>query len=356
MARGQPVITTLARWLPVSLVIHAAALAGVVAIPRERTETPLFVDLTAETDPPERARTPGTRPEPARPAGRPRAAVRAPAAALRDAGSGAPAAAPRDTAPPAWTPRSVERPAPAPPPPAPAPPPPAVSPPLPAPAAPPAALAPPPPPATRAPLATAPAPMAPIPAPEPVAPLARPESTPPPPGSGAGLTDSTATGTTPSSARSGSAPAPPGAGGGRAGGIAGSGGAPAEVGGGGSAGAGEQRRGGAGAGDGALALAVPGDGGGEYGAYLALLRRRVQEAVRYPESARRRSLTGTAHVQITLEPSGRIAEVELVRSSSHRALDDAALDGVRALRRIPFPPDVAPRALRVRLPVVFELR
>jgi protein TonB len=78
--------------------------------------------------------------------------------------------------------------------------------------------------------------------------------------------------------------------------------------------------------------------------------------VRYPESARRRSLTGTAHVQITLEPSGRIAEVELVRSSSHRALDDAALDGVRALRRIPFPPEVAPRALRVRLPVVFELR
>jgi protein TonB len=148
---------------------------------------------------------------------------------------------------------------------------------------------------------------------------------------------------------------PPGAAGGDNDGVAGPGGASAEVGGASGSG-GAPRRGGAGAGDGTLALAVPGDGGGEYGAYLALLRRRVQEAVRYPESARRRSLTGTAHVQITLEPSGRIAEVELVRSSSHRALDDAALDGVRALRRIPFPPDVAPRALRVRLPVVFELR
>ena len=93
-----------------------------------------------------------------------------------------------------------------------------------------------------------------------------------------------------------------------------------------------------------------------YAAYLALLRRRVQESVRYPETARRRSLAGTAHLEITVEPSGRITDVTVVRSSSHAALDDAALDGVRALRRVPFPSDVRPRPLRVRLPVVFELR
>jgi TonB family protein len=45
-----------------------------------------------------------------------------------------------------------------------------------------------------------------------------------------------------------------------------------------------------------------------------------------------------------------------VRSSSHALLDDAALDAARGLPRVPFPPDVRPRALRVRLPVVFELR
>jgi protein TonB len=119
-------------------------------------------------------------------------------------------------------------------------------------------------------------------------------------------------------------------------------------------GAGEGR--GGGSGDGALALAVPGDGGGVYASYLALLRRRVQEAVTYPETARRRSVVGTVHLEIALEPSGRISEVSLVRSSSHAVLDEAAMDGVRALRRVPFPPDVRPRALRVRLPVVFELR
>jgi protein TonB len=119
--------------------------------------------------------------------------------------------------------------------------------------------------------------------------------------------------------------------------------------------AGEGRGRGA-AGDGALALAIPDDGGGVYGAYLALLRRRVQEAVSYPPAARRRSLNGTVHLEISVDSTGDISEVIVVRSSSHAALDEAAMDGVRALRRVPFPPDVRPRALRVRLPVVFELR
>jgi periplasmic protein TonB len=108
---------------------------------------------------------------------------------------------------------------------------------------------------------------------------------------------------------------------------------------------------------GALALAIPGDGGGEmYGAYLAALRRRLQETLEYPASARRRGLSGTVHLEISLESSGRVSDVLVVRSSSHTMLDDAALRAARSLARVPFPPDVRPRALRVRLPVVFELR
>ncbi|MEX2148277.1 MAG: energy transducer TonB [Candidatus Rokuibacteriota bacterium] len=107
------------------------------------------------------------------------------------------------------------------------------------------------------------------------------------------------------------------------------------------------------------ALTVPGDGGrpgAEYGAYLALVRQRIQEALRYPMAARRRGLTGSVHVEITVEPSGAIAAVRLAASSSHPLLDEAALEAVRGLRPVAFPPDVAPRSLRVRLPVVFELR
>lgn len=114
-------------------------------------------------------------------------------------------------------------------------------------------------------------------------------------------------------------------------------------------------RGTAGGGD-ALALAISGDDGGAYAGYIARLRRRVQEALTYPSAARRRGMSGTVHLDISVEPTGKIADVLVVRSSSHDMLDAAALDAVRAVRRVPFPPGVRPRAVRVRLPVVFELR
>jgi periplasmic protein TonB len=138
-------------------------------------------------------------------------------------------------------------------------------------------------------------------------------------------------------------------GGGAAGGEGATGGAAAVP-------AASQARGGA-DGGGTLALAIPGEGGaGVYGPYLAALRRRLQEALEYPAAARRRGLSGTVHLEIALEATGRVSDVLLVRSSSHAVLDAAALDAARNLRRVPFPADVRPRALRVRLPVVFELR
>ena len=108
-----------------------------------------------------------------------------------------------------------------------------------------------------------------------------------------------------------------------------------------------------------LALAVPGERGGEgseYAGYYALLRRRVQEALTYPATARRRELTGTVQVEIDIQSTGAITQVVLAVSSSHRVLDDAALEAVRGIERLPFPPDLRPRRLRVRLPVVFALR
>ena len=107
-----------------------------------------------------------------------------------------------------------------------------------------------------------------------------------------------------------------------------------------------------------LALAVPGAGGdgAEYMGYLALVRRRIQESLAYPTIARRRGLTGTVHIELAIEATGVISEVLLASSSSHRALDDAALEAVRGLERVPFPSGLRPRRLRVRLPVVFDLR
>jgi protein TonB len=125
----------------------------------------------------------------------------------------------------------------------------------------------------------------------------------------------------------------------------------------GGQGGGTSAAGGRASGDGPLALAIPGDSGlGGYGPYLSALRRRLHAALEYPAAARRRGLSGTVELEIALEATGRVNDVRLVRSSSHAVLDVAALEAARSLGRVPFPPDVRPRALRVLMPVVFELR
>jgi protein TonB len=99
-----------------------------------------------------------------------------------------------------------------------------------------------------------------------------------------------------------------------------------------------------------------GEGQAAYTEYLGGVRQRIHEALRYPPAARRRGLTGAVTLELTILPSGAIRDVSVVESSSHAILDEAALDTVRSLRAQPFPRNVPPRTLRVRLPVVFHLQ
>lgn len=111
---------------------------------------------------------------------------------------------------------------------------------------------------------------------------------------------------------------------------------------------------------GGFALAVPGIGlgapGAEYGPYLGKLRQRVQGSLKYPLAARRRGLAGTVNIEIVIRPDGTLSVVSVAGSSAHLLLDAAAVEAVRSLAPEPFPPDVLPRTLRVRLPVVFALQ
>lgn len=110
---------------------------------------------------------------------------------------------------------------------------------------------------------------------------------------------------------------------------------------------------GAGFGSGGPAGGAP---GAEYGSYLAGVRRRILEALRYPPPARSRGLTGTVYLEIFIKSDGAIGDVAVTSSSSHPLLDEAALEAVRSLSPQPFPKGLKPRALRVRLPVVFDLQ
>jgi len=110
-----------------------------------------------------------------------------------------------------------------------------------------------------------------------------------------------------------------------------------------------------------LALATPGAGGGgpvpaEYGAYLRRFRQRVVESLIYPLAARRQGLAGVVELHVWLEPTGRVRDVQVARSSSHGVLDDAAVETIRRLGPVPFPDSVPRRPLLIRIPLVYELR
>ena len=108
-----------------------------------------------------------------------------------------------------------------------------------------------------------------------------------------------------------------------------------------------------------VALAPGGTGGepgSEYGGYLAGVRRRIQESIQYPTSARRRGLKGTVNLEILIKADGAISSVSVAGSSTHSELDEAAVEAVRSLSPQPFPAGLKPRPLRVKLPIVFDLQ
>ncbi len=109
-----------------------------------------------------------------------------------------------------------------------------------------------------------------------------------------------------------------------------------------------------------LALAGPGPDRGdppaEFGPYLARFRQLIQEYVVYPLAARRQGLSGRVELEVLLDATGRVRAVSLVTSSAHALLDEAAIEAVRRVPSVPMPEHLPRRALRVRLPVVFELR
>jgi TonB family protein len=69
----------------------------------------------------------------------------------------------------------------------------------------------------------------------------------------------------------------------------------------------------------------------------------------YPSAARARHLTGAGVFACNLRPDGTVASVDVVKSTGHDALDDAAIS---ALRRWKFKPG---GAHVVRVPLAFTI-
>jgi protein TonB len=82
---------------------------------------------------------------------------------------------------------------------------------------------------------------------------------------------------------------------------------------------------------------------------IAEIRARLQAALVYPASARRRGLEGTSRIQFTIGPDGHARDVRTAASSGHMVLD-------RAAERCALDAGRLPRVLgRLEVPIRFSL-
>jgi protein TonB len=82
----------------------------------------------------------------------------------------------------------------------------------------------------------------------------------------------------------------------------------------------------------------------------------VPPAPRYPPASRRLREEGEVLVRVLIDTEGRPREIDLLRSSGHARLDEAAIEAVRAALFRPYVTEGRARAAYVRVPVEFALR
>ncbi len=70
--------------------------------------------------------------------------------------------------------------------------------------------------------------------------------------------------------------------------------------------------------------------------YMRMLRESIEDIWKYPKEAARRGLSGDLYIKFTIKKDGKLKEVELVRTSGRRELDEAAMEAIR--KAAPFWP------------------
>jgi len=89
--------------------------------------------------------------------------------------------------------------------------------------------------------------------------------------------------------------------------------------------------------------------------YLAKVRQKIQESLRYPSMAKKMGVEGEAVVQFLIHANGTVdaSSIKIAKSSGKAVLDRNAIDAV--LDATPF--DLPPKeALEIAIPVVFKLK
>lgn len=67
----------------------------------------------------------------------------------------------------------------------------------------------------------------------------------------------------------------------------------------------------------------------KYYGYMQRLKEKIESAWQYPVEAARKGIYGDLFVKFTIKKDGKLGAVELVRTSGHKLLDDAAIKAIR---------------------------
>ncbi len=90
--------------------------------------------------------------------------------------------------------------------------------------------------------------------------------------------------------------------------------------------------------------------------YYRQLIAKIKRARVYPSDARRAGKQGTVYMQIVVKRNGRIASYDIVKSSGHKELDDAAVQTlVKANPVDPFPDEVPGEELKFGVPLRYAV-
>jgi len=82
--------------------------------------------------------------------------------------------------------------------------------------------------------------------------------------------------------------------------------------------------------------------------YMRLLKGRIESTWKYPKEAEKLGLSGDLYIKFSIKRNGELGEVELVRTSGYRDLDEAAIDALKkAFPWWPLPKDYKGEELEI---------
>lgn len=98
------------------------------------------------------------------------------------------------------------------------------------------------------------------------------------------------------------------------------------------------------------------DSGDFQATYLEMVRLKIERHKKYPETAEDKQIEGAVTVRFVITPQGDILDVEIIRSSTQKSLDEAALKAIRAAAPFPRPPQhLFKGEIPLELTIAFEL-